>query len=216
MDTKKTGELIRCLRRESGMTQERFAEQFHVSSRAVSRWETGSNLPDLDILIEMADRYGLDIRELIDGERRGAPAGRAQAGAGSGGAARPSADERAEPERKPAESGTPPLGAADKTAGMDRETRDTLDMVADYADAQRRRLASRLWSMTAVAAALFMVFLVLRFAGLDGATAGWEKLSNFILGLTAAALALNMMYCSGRLERLWEAKRSLLSGPQGR
>ena len=69
---------------------------------------------------------------------------------------------------------------------------------------------------TAVAAALFMVFLVLRFAGLDGATAGWEKLSNFILGLTAAALALNMMYCSGRLERLWEAKRSLLSGPQGR
>ena len=76
MDTKKTGELIRCLRRESGMTQERFAEQFHVSSRAVSRWETGSNLPDLDILIEMADRYGLDIRELIDGERRGAPAGR--------------------------------------------------------------------------------------------------------------------------------------------
>ena len=70
MDTKKTGELIRCLRRESGMTQERFAEQFHVSSRAVSRWETGSNMPDIGMLVVLADFYGVSIPELINGERK--------------------------------------------------------------------------------------------------------------------------------------------------
>lgn len=36
----------------------------------VSRWETGRNLPDLGILIELAAFYNVDIRELIDGERK--------------------------------------------------------------------------------------------------------------------------------------------------
>ena len=46
------------------------AEQFNVSRRTVSRWETGSNLPDLDILIEMSDFYEIDLREILDGERK--------------------------------------------------------------------------------------------------------------------------------------------------
>lgn len=32
--------------------------------------ETGNNLPDLDLLIEMADYYHLDLRELLDGQRK--------------------------------------------------------------------------------------------------------------------------------------------------
>lgn len=32
--------------------------------------ETGSNLPDLDILIEMADFFNVDLREILDGERK--------------------------------------------------------------------------------------------------------------------------------------------------
>lgn len=70
MDQIKIGNFIRELRREHGLTQEQFGEQFRVSRRTVSRWETGSNLPDLDVLIEMADAYRLDLRELLDGERR--------------------------------------------------------------------------------------------------------------------------------------------------
>lgn len=70
MDTGKTGGLLRELRREKGLTQEQLAEQFRVSRRTVSRWETGSNLPDLTILMEMADFYGLDLRELLEGERK--------------------------------------------------------------------------------------------------------------------------------------------------
>jgi transcriptional regulator with XRE-family HTH domain len=36
----------------------------------VSRWETGSNMPDMDILIELSDFYSVDLREILDGERR--------------------------------------------------------------------------------------------------------------------------------------------------
>lgn len=69
MDQKKIGNYFKELRKEKGLTQEQLAEQFRVSGRTVSRWETGSNMPDLDILIEMADFYNVDLRELLDGER---------------------------------------------------------------------------------------------------------------------------------------------------
>lgn len=58
------------LRKEKGLTQEQLAEEFNVSSRTVSRWENGNNMPDLDILIEMSDFYDVDLRELLDGERK--------------------------------------------------------------------------------------------------------------------------------------------------
>ena len=70
MNQIKIGSFIKELRKEKGLTQEQFAEQFNVSRRTVSRWETGSNLPDLDILIEMADYYNIELRELLDGERK--------------------------------------------------------------------------------------------------------------------------------------------------
>lgn len=46
--------LIQC-RKENNLTQEQLAEKFGVSARTVSRWETGSNIPDLSILVELAD-----------------------------------------------------------------------------------------------------------------------------------------------------------------
>lgn len=71
MNQQKTGEFLKRLRREQGLTQEQLAERFYVSSRTVSRWETGSNMPDVGTLIELADFYDVDIREIIDGERKG-------------------------------------------------------------------------------------------------------------------------------------------------
>ena len=70
MDQKKTGEFLKQLRKEKGLTQEQLAERFAVSGRTVSRWETGSNMPDLSVLVELADYYDVDIREIIDGERK--------------------------------------------------------------------------------------------------------------------------------------------------
>lgn len=52
MDQIKIGNFLRELRKEKGLTQEQLAEKFNVARRTVSRWETGNNMPDLDILIK--------------------------------------------------------------------------------------------------------------------------------------------------------------------
>lgn len=70
MNQQKIGEFLKQLRKDKGLTQEQLAERFSVSSRTVSRWETGSNMPDVETLIELADFYNVDIREIIDGERK--------------------------------------------------------------------------------------------------------------------------------------------------
>ena len=57
-------------RKHAGLTQEQLAEKFQITSRTVSRWETGSNMPDISMLLELADFYEVDIREIIDGERK--------------------------------------------------------------------------------------------------------------------------------------------------
>ena len=69
MDLQRIGACLRDLRQEKGMTQERLAEQLNVSQRTVSRWETGSNMPDLDVLLQLADFYHVDLRALLNGEK---------------------------------------------------------------------------------------------------------------------------------------------------
>ena len=70
MDQKKIGGFLKELRKEKGVTQEYLAEQFSVSNRTISRWENGNNMPDLDILIEISDYYEVDLREILNGERK--------------------------------------------------------------------------------------------------------------------------------------------------
>lgn len=70
IDKIKIGEFLRQLRKGNGLTQEELAEKFGVSSRSVSRWENGTTMPELGILVDLADFYQIDIKELIDGERK--------------------------------------------------------------------------------------------------------------------------------------------------
>ena len=63
MDQQKIGQFLRQCRKEKGITQEQLAEMLGVTNRSVSRWENGSNLPDLDILIEMADYYDVELTQ---------------------------------------------------------------------------------------------------------------------------------------------------------
>ncbi len=70
MDQKKIGLFLRELRNEQNLSQEQLAEEFGVSSRSISRWENGNTMPDISIIIELADFYDVDIREIIRGERK--------------------------------------------------------------------------------------------------------------------------------------------------
>lgn len=70
MDQQKIGRFLRQLRTENALTQQQLAEWLGVSDRSVSRWENGVTLPDFDLLIQLADRYGVEVRELLDGQRK--------------------------------------------------------------------------------------------------------------------------------------------------
>lgn len=70
MDQQKMGAFLKKLRNEKNLTQEQLAEKFNTSRRSVSRWEGGYNLPDIDILLEMSDFYGVELKELLKGERK--------------------------------------------------------------------------------------------------------------------------------------------------
>ena len=70
MDQIKIGEFLKELRKEKGLTQEQLAEQFNVSRRSVSRWETGKNMPDISLLVEIAEFYDTSIPEIVNGERK--------------------------------------------------------------------------------------------------------------------------------------------------
>ena len=61
MNLIKMGNFIKELRSEKNITQEQLAERFSVSRRTVSRWETGSNLPDM-LCQELASHQTVSYR----------------------------------------------------------------------------------------------------------------------------------------------------------
>ena len=99
IDQVKIGSFLKELRKEKELTQEQLAEKFGVSSRSVSRWENGNTMPELGILVELADYYEVDIKEIIDGER--------------------------------------------KSESMKKEEKETLQKVADYAEAEKKLVVRR-------------------------------------------------------------------------
>lgn len=70
MDQIRIGAFLKALRKEKELTQEQLAEQLRVSGRIVSRWETGSNMPDIAMLVELAEFYDVSIPDIINGERK--------------------------------------------------------------------------------------------------------------------------------------------------
>lgn len=70
MDQKKIGTFLKGLRKEKQMTQEQLAELLGVTNRSISRWENGVNMPDFDLVVEIARYYDVSIEEILDGERK--------------------------------------------------------------------------------------------------------------------------------------------------
>lgn len=61
----KLSEKIVLLRKQNGLSQEALAEKLGVSRQAVSRWETGTALPDASNLLQLSDLFGVTADSLL-------------------------------------------------------------------------------------------------------------------------------------------------------
>lgn len=69
MDMTKMGAFLQALRKEQGLTQEQLGEQIGVTGKTISRWETGTYTPPVDMLLMLSERYDVSMNELVAGER---------------------------------------------------------------------------------------------------------------------------------------------------
>ena len=166
MDQKKTGSFLRELRKEKQLTQEQLAERFGVTSRSVSRWETGSNMPDLSILVELADFYDVDIRDIIDGERKG--------------------------------------------EDMNKEEKERLQLVADYAETEKNTLLMRLRIFSIVGLISLIAGLTMMVISRDNNLPVYDYLMGTLMGVAIGALRVAVFYSTGVLENMRKRKRTLM------
>lgn len=166
MDQKKTGSFLRELRKEKQLTQEQLAERFGVTSRSVSRWETGSNMPDLSILVELADFYDVDIKDIIDGERKG--------------------------------------------EDMNKEEKERLQLVADYAETEKNTLLMRLRIFSIVGLISLIAGLTMMVISRDNNLPIYDYLMGALMGGAIGALLVAVFYSTGVLENMRKRKRTLM------
>ena len=69
MDAKKLGQFIAEIRKEKNMTQVELASKLHVTDKAVSKWERGLGLPDINSIEPLADALGISVAEVMQAER---------------------------------------------------------------------------------------------------------------------------------------------------
>lgn len=63
------GSFLAQLRREKGMTQKELAACLYVSDKAVSKWERGLSVPDISLLVPLAEQLNVTVAELLHGCR---------------------------------------------------------------------------------------------------------------------------------------------------
>lgn len=68
MDQGKIGKFIAECRKNKNMTQADLAEKLNITDRAVSKWETGKDMPDYSIVLELCKRLDISVNELLSGE----------------------------------------------------------------------------------------------------------------------------------------------------
>ncbi|MFI3163650.1 MAG: helix-turn-helix transcriptional regulator [Bacillota bacterium] len=68
MDGKTIGEKIYQLRKQKGINQEVLSEVLDVTRQSVSRWESGSNIPETSKIIEIAKYFEVPVSYLLDGD----------------------------------------------------------------------------------------------------------------------------------------------------
>ena len=68
IDNIAVGKTIARLRQNKNMTQQQLAAALSVSHQAVSKWETGAALPDVQTLMALTRLFGITMEQLLDGE----------------------------------------------------------------------------------------------------------------------------------------------------
>ncbi|MBE6882380.1 MAG: helix-turn-helix transcriptional regulator [Oscillospiraceae bacterium] len=61
--------MLKKLRKQKKLTQRELADALHISQTSVSKYERGESEPDIAMLIEMSDYFGITIDEFIRGEK---------------------------------------------------------------------------------------------------------------------------------------------------
>lgn len=68
MDQRKIGQFIKSLRKQNHLTQQQLAEKYGVTYQAVSKWENGNNMPDISLLKQISEDFGISLDEILNGE----------------------------------------------------------------------------------------------------------------------------------------------------
>ena len=161
MDPIRIGAFLKELRKERNLTQEAIAGQFGVTQRSVSRWENGTTMPDISVLIELADFYDIDIRELLRGER--------------------------------------------KSENMDTDLKETLEMVAEYTEADKAKILKKVYicgqGMLITSVASFIMYFVSMY--IDGIV-----LTPLLLILASGILAINTLLAGLQLKGKMSKERN--------
>ncbi|MBR3661380.1 MAG: helix-turn-helix transcriptional regulator [Bacilli bacterium] len=66
MDNEKIAEFIKKIRTDNNLTQKDLADKYSVTYQAVSKWENAKNIPDLSLLIQMANDYNVDLSNILN------------------------------------------------------------------------------------------------------------------------------------------------------
>ena len=69
MNKKKIGLYIKSLRENKKFTQETLAEKVFVGREAVSKWERGKTIPDIEVLLELSRIFDVSINDMLAGEK---------------------------------------------------------------------------------------------------------------------------------------------------
>lgn len=70
MDNIQIGRLIYNKRKELGLTQAELADRLQITNKAVSKWENGDGMPDVNLLAPLASELGLTVDELLNGQEK--------------------------------------------------------------------------------------------------------------------------------------------------
>lgn len=66
MNFQNFGKILAKMRKEKNMTQEELAEKLNVSSKTISKWETGTSIPDIVMLDSIAKYFKISFHDLLD------------------------------------------------------------------------------------------------------------------------------------------------------